>query len=93
MDEVAVDLADAGDRQVRMEEMPSAPVLGDRVGRVAYPSGEIKSRERTRADAAGASAETMDEAGNVPGGQDVRPGRFINGWRDWLGSRHRQWFR
>jgi hypothetical protein len=72
MDEVAVDLTDADDRQARMEEMPAAPVLGDGIGSVADPSGENESRERTRADAAGASAETMDEVGDVPSGDDVR---------------------
>ena len=72
MDEVAVDLTDADDKQVRMEEMGAPPVLGDGIGSVADPSGEIESRERTRADAAGASAETMDEVGDVPGGKHVR---------------------
>ena len=84
MDEVAVDLADAHDRQVRMEEVPAAPVFGEGVGGIADPSGEIERAEGSGADAAGASAETMDEAGDVPRGQDVRPSRLINGCRDWL---------
>src|SRR5258707_11782565 len=92
MDEVAVDLADADDRQMRMEQMPASPVLGDRVGWVADPSGEIKSREGARTDAAGASAETMDEAGYVPRGQDVRRWLLINGRCDWRGVGHKHWF-
>jgi hypothetical protein len=88
MDELAVDLTDADDRQVRMEEMPSAPVLGDGVGSIADPTGEIEGRERAGADAAGASAETMDEAGDVPRGHHVGRGQLINRWRNWLGERH-----
>ena len=91
MDEVAVDLADADDRQVRMEQMPSAPVLGDGVGRVADPSGEIEGRERTRADAAGAAAETMDEAGDVPRGHQVRPCLRINLRGDGRRGGHARW--
>jgi len=87
-----VDLTDADDRQVRMEEVPATPVLGDRIGRIADPSGEIESCERPCADAAGASAETMDEAGDVPRGEDMRADRLINGRRDWLGERHWFWF-
>jgi len=72
------------DRQVPMEEVPAAPVFGEGVGGIADPSGEIERAEGSGADAAGASAETMDEAGDVPRGQDVRPSRLINGCRDWL---------
>lgn len=90
MDEVAVDLADADDRQVRMEHMPATPVLGDGVGSIADPSGEIEGRELARADAARASAETMDEAGDLPRGHHVERGAWISRRGDWLGERH--WF-
>jgi hypothetical protein len=92
MDEVAVDLTDADDAQIRMEEVPAPPVLGDGIGSVADPSGEIESSEGARANAAGASAETMDETGDVPSGTDIRTDRWINVWRDWLGGRHWFWF-
>jgi hypothetical protein len=92
MDEVAVDLTDADDGQMRMEEMPAPPVLGDRVGSVSYPSGQIKSREWACTDAAGASTESMDEAGDVPGCRHVRSCLWINLRDDWGGERHLRWF-
>jgi hypothetical protein len=88
MDEVAVDLTDADDGQMRMEDMPAPPVLGDRVGSVSYPCGQIEGRKRARADAARASTETMDEAGEVPRGHHVQRGAWISNRGDWFGERH-----